>query len=309
MVLFGLNAYARFTLNYFVRNVDNVLVGWCFGTLWLGFYKRSYDLFALSAGQLTAPLTNISVAALSRLNPRSSQYRQHLLTAISISSLVGMWLTVELTFVAKDLIRLLLGPAWEPAGRIFAFFGPGVGAMIIYYIHGWIHLSIGEAGRWFRWGWVELVVTSLLFAMALPWGPVGVAAAWSASFWILAIPALWYAGRPIQLGIPPMLAVIWKFVAAAGIAATVTAITWPQMNFGLLASTSAQGALARIVAITIVVGCVYFASVVALHRGCAPLYRVGRLFREMIWLGKPSDSPPAEVATVCAHVPTATQHG
>jgi len=61
MVQFAIHVYARFTFNYFSRNTDNLLVGWRFGAGSLGFYKKAYDLFALSASQLTAPLANVAV--------------------------------------------------------------------------------------------------------------------------------------------------------------------------------------------------------------------------------------------------------
>ena len=121
---------------------------------------------------------------------------------MAVTALVGMGVGAELTLVGKDVIRLVLGPGWEESGRMFTFFGPGIGIMLIYGTYGWIHLSIGTTGRWFRWGIVEFAVTALLFLVALPWGPVGIAVGWTASFWILIIPALWYAGRPISFGVP-----------------------------------------------------------------------------------------------------------
>ena len=90
-----------------------------------------------------------------------------------------------------------------------------IGIMLIYGTHGLLHLSLGRADRWLRWVIVELSVTGLLFVIGLHWGPVGVAAAWTASFWILTIPAFWYAGRPIHLGIKPMVDAVWKYVVAA----------------------------------------------------------------------------------------------
>src|SRR5207248_3413719 len=100
---------------------------------------------------------------------------------------VGMGIGACLTLEGNDFIRLLLGPKWGPAGQIFTFFGPGIGIMMIYSQNGSIHLSIGRADRWFRWIIVEFTVTGLLFLLGLRWGPVGVAAAWTASFWILTI--------------------------------------------------------------------------------------------------------------------------
>ncbi len=200
MVRYSINVFGCFTVNYFSRNADNLLIGLRFGAASLGFYKKAYDLFALPMSQLAAPLTETALSALSRLNPRSEEYRRHFLNALSIMAFVGMGLAADLTLVGHDLIRLVLGPKWAPAGHIFTFFGPGVGVMLVYYTNGWIHLSIGRADRWLRWGIVEMTVTCLLFLGALPWGAPGVAVAWTLSFCVLTIPALSYAGRPIGFG-------------------------------------------------------------------------------------------------------------
>ena len=48
MVRFAMNTYGRFTLNYAARNMDNLLVGWRFGSQALGFYKKAYDLLIQS---------------------------------------------------------------------------------------------------------------------------------------------------------------------------------------------------------------------------------------------------------------------
>src|SRR5207245_2085428 len=49
-VRFAVNTYGQFMTNYFTRNLDNLLVGWRFGSQPLGFYKKAYDLFALPVG-------------------------------------------------------------------------------------------------------------------------------------------------------------------------------------------------------------------------------------------------------------------
>jgi polysaccharide transporter, PST family len=288
MVRFAMNVYGRFTLNYFTRNTDNLLVGWRFGSISLGFYKKAYDLFALSAGQLAAPITNVAVAALSRYNARSEQYKQNLLNALSVTAFVGMGLSAEFALIGKNLIRVLLGPGWESAGHIFIFFAPGIGAMLVYYVHGWIHLSIGRADRWLRWGVVEVVVTCLLFLIGLSWGPVGIAFAWSTSFWTLTIPALWYAGKPIQFRMAPVLGVIWKYVAASLLASCATLIVGRIIPSLFSAPHIFRQAVAGIATISVMFIALYLGAVVLLHRGLTPLHQVARLLREMISLRKPS---------------------
>jgi O-antigen/teichoic acid export membrane protein/glycosyltransferase involved in cell wall biosynthesis len=295
MLRFAINVYGRFGINYLARNTDNLLVGWRFGALSLGFYKKAYDLFALPVSQTTAPLTNVAVSALSRFREDPTQYRSHLLGAVEVMAFMGMGLSADLTLVGKDLIRVLLGPGWESAGHIFTFFGPGIGAMLIYYIHGWIHLSIGRADRWLRWGVVEVSVTFLLFVLALPWGPVGIAAAWTASFWILTIPGLYYAGRPIGFGVAPVLAVVWKFVLASLLAGCLCEGMIRQTH-SLIAASGWAATFGRIVTVSFLFATLYLGLVIVFHWGYLPLLRVWKLLREMVAWDRFSPLPVIPVA-------------
>ncbi|HKV82884.1 MAG TPA: lipopolysaccharide biosynthesis protein [Candidatus Sulfotelmatobacter sp.] len=281
MVRFALNIYGRFSVNYFARNMDNLLVGWRFEAQAFGFYKKAYDLFALSAGLLVSSTTSVAVSALSRLNRDSEHFKRHLLSALALVAFLGMGLSGELTIVGKDLIRLLLGAGWEPAGRIFTFFGPGIGVMLLYGTTGWIHLSIGRADRWFRWGVVEFLVTGLLFLLGLRWGPAGVAVAWTSSFWILLLPGLWYATRPIRLGLTPVIVAVWKYFLASLLAGCASAVILQELP-SFVAAPTVVGAATRMGIASLLFVILYFCAVILLHQGCAPLYQIVRLLREML---------------------------
>ena len=293
---FAMHVYGRFSVNYSARNLDNLLVGRFFQVQALGFYKKAYDLFALSAGQLVAPLANVAESALSRLNRDLAQYKRFLLNALAVMAFVGMGLGADLTLVGRELIRLVLGPGWETAGRIFIFFGPGIGIMFIYFTHGWIHLSIGRADRWFRWGIVEFIFTALLFVLALPWGPVGVALAWTVSFWVLTVPAFWYAGQPIDLHVTQVISAVWKYILASLLAGCACAVGIRQLGMSVV-PPDAGGALARIVLVTLVFGSLYLGAVFLLHRGFDPLRQVTGLVKEMVPWGRFFGPSPAVAAT------------
>ena len=280
MVRFAANVYGRFSANYFARNFDNVLVGWQFNALALGFYKKAYDLFALTASQLTAPIHNVALAALSRMSQDSDRFKRYLANSVGIVAFAGMAVGADLTLVGKDLVRLVLGPQWSESGRLFQLFGPGIGVMLLYSTVGWIHLSIGRPERWFRWTLFESAVTALLFVVALPWGPAGIAVAWSISFWILLVPAVWYAGLPIQLRISDWLATVWRYVVASLLAGLATAAIIrgkPFMGTPLVASA----ALLAIFVISAVFATFYLSLVVLLHRGFGPLRQFASLLREV----------------------------
>ena len=287
MLRFALNTYGNFGVNYLSRNTDNLLVGWRFNAQALGFYKKAYDLFALSANQLVASIAVVVVAALSRVRRDPALYRRYLLDSLAVMVFVGMGLGAGLTIVGKDLIFVLLGPKWGPAGRIFTFFGPGIGIMILYGTHGWIHLSLGRADRWFRWAIVEFSVTFLLFLGFLRWGPVGIAIAWSASFWILTVPAIWYAGRPIGLKVGSVFSIAWRYVVASLVAVSVTHFAMHQIVPALYEIPGMAGALLRIAVVSTIIAFVYLGSVVLLHGGFAPILQIAGLFGELLRSGKP----------------------
>jgi len=280
MVKFWARVYGRFGINYGARNTDNVLVGWRFNANTLGFYKRAYDLFAVTGSVLVSSLANVAVSALSRLSKNSEQYKRALLSALEMTAFVGMGVGVILTLAGKDLIRVLLGPQWNETGRIFAYFGPGVGVMLLYGTHSWLHLSSGRPDRWLRWAMLEFAVTVSFFGLALPWGPVGIAVAWSASFWILTIPALSYAGKPIGLGVGTMLTVIWKYVVASLLAGGATfAVVRALIGFASL--STAWETLLRIIIVSLLFLALYLVAVVQLHGGLEPLTRLTGVVRDM----------------------------
>lgn len=291
IVKFALHVYGRFSFNYFTRNTDNILVGWRFGPSSLGFYKKAYDLFLLPANQLLAPVSDVVLSTLSRLEKGSAEYKRYFMNGLSILAFVGMAAGALLTLEGKDLIRVILGAKWDSAGQIFTFFGPGIGIMMIYTTSGLVHLSIGRPDRWLRWVIFEFAVTVALFILGLHWGPVGVAAAWTTSFWILTIPAFWYAGRPIHLGVLPVVSAVWRYVAAslcagfatAGIIRTVTQLT---------SSSGVPGALLRIATTSLVFTALYAVAVVTLNGGSDELVGFLRLIPDML-PGRRRSVPPA----------------
>lgn len=281
VVRYSTSVYGRFGINYFSRNMDNLLVGRFFGAHALGFYKKAYDLFVLPSSQLLSPVVGVVITTLSRFNRDREEYKRHFLRALSFVALVGMALGADLTLVGRDLVRLLLGPGWETSGQIFTFFAPGVGLMMLYMTLGWIHLSIGTADRWLRWTVLEVAVTGLLFVLALHWGAVGIAAAWTLSFAVLIFPGFWYAGQPIGLHFRSVLGVVWKYVIAslcAGVLAWRLVELLPPSDAGVSISSAAL----RVVVATAIFSILYILAIAALFRGIAPLTQLMKFLPEFV---------------------------
>ena len=278
---FAMNVYSHFAFNYLTRNTDNLLVGWRFGARALGFYKKAYDLFVLPETQLLSPLAAVAVSTLSRVRSDQEQFQRYFLRTMTVLALVGMGIGADLTLVGRDLIRIILGPGWGEAGRIFTFFGPGIGVMLLYDTHGWIHLSIGRPERWLRWALIEFVCTASLFLVTLHWGPSGIAAAWTASFFFLMFPAFWFAGQPIGMGMGTILRAVWKFFFASVGAACVTALilkVFPDYS----TTGGVSLAFVRLISVSLLFFASYLGAVVALHKGLKPVNETLDLLRDLL---------------------------
>jgi PST family polysaccharide transporter len=300
-VKFAVHVYSRFSFNYFSGNTDNLLVGWRYGAGALGLYKKAFDLFFIPVCQLLSPMSAVAITTLSRFKEDRSQYQRYFLAGLSVLALLGMGIGADLTLIGGDLIRLILGPNWGEAGRIFSFFGPGIGIMLLYHTHGWIHLSIGRPDRWFRWAVIEFLCTAGLFLLLLPWGPRGIASAWTISFFVLLLPSFWYAGKPIGFAVTPVLAVVWKFFAAS--VAAGCAVGWLQhVAPPFAAMPGALGALVRLVVVSLLFFSLYLLTVIALHRGLAPLRQAARLAVDLLPRRAALSSGPVAAATEVAPI-------
>jgi O-antigen/teichoic acid export membrane protein len=302
---FAMNVYSHFAFSYSTRNTDNLLVGWRYGAQPLGFYKKAYDLFVLPESQLLAPLSAVVVSTLSRVKGNREHFQRYFLRAIAVLALVGMGVGADFALVGKDIIRFLLGPGWDEAGRIFSLFGPGIGVMLLYNTHGWVHLSIGRPERWLRWGLLEFACTASLFLLGLRWGPSGVALAWTTSYFLLMFPGFWYAGEPIGLGVGPIFGVVWKFFAASVLAGCATfLIVGAFPRFATMAGAS--GAFVRMVSVSSLFFALYLLAVIALHRGLKPVDDTVRLFRDLLPEGLLRRKSPITLAPKAVPIISAT---
>ncbi len=182
MLAFGGHLTGFNALNYFVRNLDNILIGSVFGAGALGLYSRAYGLLMLPIRQINGPITSVAMPALSRLQSDPLAYRRFFLRTISLLFLVTAPI-VGYAFADADLIVLaLLGEQWSGAIAIFRWLAPAALIGAINIVPGWLCSSLGRTDVQMRWAIWSAPLISAGFVIGLYWGPVGVAASFSLTF-------------------------------------------------------------------------------------------------------------------------------
>ena len=212
---FGGNIQGYYFVNYFAKNMDNVLIGWRYGAHQLGFYEKAYNLSVAPTSQLSFPLYNVAIPVLSRLKSEPIKYKRYYLKSLSTLAFIGMPIGGFMSARSVDFINILLGPMWHETANIFAVLGMGIGMHILYATHGWLHVSLGRTDRWLRWGIVASALSVVAFVIGSNYGPMGVAIAYVIVIYILGVVGLWYAGVPIGLKVYDIISILWKYLFAS----------------------------------------------------------------------------------------------
>lgn len=188
--------------NFFARNLDNVLIGRVWGEAQLGYYDRAYKLLLLPLSQIANPLSRVMIPALSRMCEEPDRYRHAFFRVVKLSLLVSLPGVAFAIGMADVLIPFMLGEQWSPSAPIFMALGFAGMLQPLNNPTGWLFISQGRSTDFMIWGLVTAGVAVTAFAIGLPWGAVGIAAAYAISEY-LKTPILWmYIARrgPVKVG-------------------------------------------------------------------------------------------------------------
>jgi O-antigen/teichoic acid export membrane protein len=192
LLRFGGNLTGFGVVNFFARNLDNMVIGRVWGSQQLGLYAKAYQLLTLPIDQINSPITTVAVPALSRLNHSPEHYRRAYLRIIEKIAVLTMPGIALLIGTADWVVLVVLGPQWTQAGRIFAALGVAALIQPIANTTGWLFISQARTHDMFRYGLVASTIIVAAIIAGLPWGALGVAAFYAVVWVTIITPLLFY---------------------------------------------------------------------------------------------------------------------
>lgn len=202
MLAFGGNLTGFGVVNYFARNLDNLLIGRFWGPGQLGLYARAYQLLLLPIDQMITPITAVAVPALSRLKDSPERYRQAYLRLLEKVALFTMPIMAFMIVSSDWLVAIVLGPNWAGVSPIFSLLGIAGLVQPLASTTGWLFVTQGRTHDMFKWGMIGSTITVVGIVAGLKWGAVGVAASYSLTSIVIVIPLLfWFVSRsgPVRM--------------------------------------------------------------------------------------------------------------
>ena len=210
MIRFGSNLVGSNVVNYFPRHMDNVLIGRYLGSDALGLYSKAYQLLMMPITNLRNPLTRVAIPSLSRLQEDPEQYHDYFLKCVSLLAFLSMPVVAFMFVFSDQLIRLLLGPQWVGASEIFKILALAAFIQPVASTNEMVLISSGQGRLLLRLSVITAVVTCLSFAIGLPWGAKGVAAAYAMANYLLFFPIFYYSLKNTDITLVHMAESIYK---------------------------------------------------------------------------------------------------
>ena len=199
LLKFGLNVTGFIIMDGVTRSADRVALGYTAGPQQLGYYQNALIVYD-NALQICSSLHNVATATLTKLRGDRAALKRAWETALSSLVFFAAPACATLAVVGQDLVVLLLGTKWAAAGVVLSVLALRGPANVVERTLGWLHVIAERPDRWRHWGVVNCVVTIVALLCGLPFGAIGVAAAYVASTYLLFIPGIAYAGKPLGIG-------------------------------------------------------------------------------------------------------------
>ena len=244
-------------VDYVKKQLDNVLIGWRWGAMELGFYSRAYTLFLMPMNLINGPVGTAIVPALSRLQHDSEQWRRTYLNALGIVTALGALIGAGLVATAVPLVQIVFGQGWETAAFILQCLAVALVALTPMSTISWIYVSLGQTDRLFIWSCWSVPLIVIAFAIGLPFGAIGVAISYSASMFTLMIPCLYYAVQRAPLMLSDVINAITPFLMSGALAGLV--------GITISGSFAEENVFIDLLATSFVTFAIYFISVFLLY--------------------------------------------
>ena len=205
MLRFGGTMTLNSCVIYLAYNLEKILLGRFWGAGALGLYGRAFNLVNIPTENLNSTVGGVAFSALSRLQDDPVRMKHYFLKGYSLVMSMTLPITIFCALFADDLIFILLGPKWKDAVVLFRLLTPTVLIFGMINPFSWLLMSSGMQVRSLK---IAMVIAPLVIVSevcGLPYGPRGVAFAYSASMTLWLVPHILWCIQGTQISLRDLL--------------------------------------------------------------------------------------------------------
>lgn len=154
-------------VNYFSRNLDNILIGKYLGAAKLGYYDKGYTLMLYPVQNLSHVLTPVMHPILAQYQTEEDKIFKVYNFTTRVLCLIALPLSVFLYFNSYEIILIMYGDQWLPSVDVFKVLSISVVLQIVSTSAGSIMLSTNNARLYFINGFINSIfmVAGILYGV------------------------------------------------------------------------------------------------------------------------------------------------
>jgi O-antigen/teichoic acid export membrane protein len=149
-------------INYWARNLDNLLVGRLFGVAQLGIYNRAYNLLMMPLGLITGLVSTVLFPSLKQLKNEGGDVSREYFFILRMIMVVTFPISAVLILIPEYLVMILWGKQWLGVSQFLPYFGlllfsqallSTTGSMLVLFekertmlVSGWVCAGVMAAG-------------------------------------------------------------------------------------------------------------------------------------------------------------------
>jgi len=224
MLRFGGTITVNSVVVYLGYNFEKILLGRLWGPEALGLYGRAYQLVSMPTDYLNGAIGSVAFSALSRIQDDRAKLKRYFLKGYALTVSMTVPITVFCGLFADEIIQIALGPAWSSAAEVFRLLSPTVLVFAVINPLSWLLLSLGMQGRSLKVSLVLAPVVMAAYCVGLPFGPTGVALAYSSAMLLWVVPHILWCIRGTGISFADIAQALRQPLLAGAAAALGTAV-------------------------------------------------------------------------------------
>ena len=164
---FSFFQFAFNIINYFSRNLDNLLTGKFLGDINLAYYDKAYTLMLYPVNNLTGVISPVLHPVLSDFQHDKKYIYNSYIKIARILGIIGAYVSSFCFLASKELILIVYGNRWEGAIVCFSALSLVVAMQMLNSCSGAIFQSIGNTKLLFISGAINSLITIIMIFIGI----------------------------------------------------------------------------------------------------------------------------------------------
>lgn len=159
--------FAFNVVNYFARNLDNLLVGKFMGENNLGNYNKAYNLMLFPVNNLSGVVSPVLHPILSDYQNQPGEIYRRYMRLVRFLFCLGIFCSAFAWLASDEIIGILYGPQWAPCSACFRILAIAIIPQMINSSAGAIFQALGNTRLMFISSCINTAVTCIAILLGI----------------------------------------------------------------------------------------------------------------------------------------------